>query len=66
MTAGGKETGWVQQMIEATARIRAAVDRLNDLIRIEPTAESGRALMMLDTRRSAAHAAASRPTEGER
>ena len=69
MTAGTKEAGWVQQMIEATARIRAAVDRLSNLIRIERTVDQGLAPAMLDTRRSVAQpeaAPASRPVEGER
>ncbi|MET0852326.1 MAG: hypothetical protein ABW020_14405 [Candidatus Rokuibacteriota bacterium] len=67
MSTGTKEAGWVQQMIEAPARIRAAVDRLNNLIRIEPTAATGQAPTMLDTRRSIAPPPATparRPAEG--
>lgn len=47
-----KEGEWVQQMLEATGRIRAAIDRLGRLIRVESTAEVGLAPAMLDTTRS--------------
>lgn len=54
LPADGKEVDWVRQMLEATVRIREAVERLNRLIRIESTAPTGGAPAMLDTLRSAA------------
>ncbi len=47
-----KEGEWVRQMLDATGRIRDAVDRLGRVIRIESTPEVGLAPVMLDTTRS--------------
>jgi len=47
-----KQAGWVRQMVEASGRIREAVDRLTRLIRIESTTPTGGAPVMLDTHRS--------------
>ena len=47
-----KESEWIGQMLEATRRIRDAVDRLGRIIRVESTPEVGLAPVMLDTARS--------------
>jgi PAS domain S-box-containing protein len=53
IAADSKESGWLEQMVEAVGRIQASVGRLTNLVRIESTASAGDAPVMLDSRRSA-------------
>jgi len=53
-----KASGWIPRVLEASGRIREAVDRLTRLIRIESASLSGAPPAMLDTRKSTTEATA--------